>query len=92
MAKIYDVAKLAGVSTATVSAVINGRDTVESGTRRRVEAAIKKLNYQPNLYASNLARGSTRVLGLIVSDIVNPFFGELAQAIRISLAAHAAAA
>ena len=82
MAKIYDVAKLAGVSTATVSAVVNGRDTVESGTRRRVEAAIKKLHYQPNFYASNLARGSTRVFGLIVSDIVNPFFGEIAQAIR----------
>jgi DNA-binding LacI/PurR family transcriptional regulator len=82
LAKIYDVAKLAGVSTATVSAVVNGQNTVEARTRRRVLAAIKKLHYQPNLYASNLARGTTRLLGLIVSDIVNPFFGEIAQSIR----------
>ena len=88
MAKIYDVAKLARVSTATVSAVVNGRDTVESGTRRRVEAAIRKLHYQPNLYASNLARGSTRLFGLIVSDMVNPFFGELGEAIRAEAQAH----
>ncbi|MHB8655731.1 MAG: LacI family DNA-binding transcriptional regulator [Terriglobia bacterium] len=82
MAKIYDVAQLAEVSTATVSAVVNDRDTVGARTRRRVLAAIKKLHYQPNLYATNLARGSTRLLGLIVSDIVNPFFGEIAQSIR----------
>ncbi len=82
MAKIYDVAKVAGVSTATVSAVVNGQNTVEAKTRRRVLAAIKKLHYQPNLYASNLARGTTRLLGLIVSDIVNPFFAEIAQSIR----------
>ncbi len=82
MASIYDVAKLARVSTATVSAVVNNRNTVEAGTRRRVQAAIKRLHYQPNLYASNLARRTTRLFGLIVSDIVNPFFGEVAQAIR----------
>ncbi len=82
LVSIYDVAKFAKVSTATVSAVINNRDTVEAGTRRRVLAAIKKLHYQPNLYASNLARRTTRLFGLIVSDIVNPFFGEVAQAIR----------
>lgn len=82
MARIYDVAKLAGVSTATVSAVVNKQDRVEARTRRRVLAAIKKLHYQPNLYASNLARGRTRVLGLIVSDVVNPFFSEIALAVR----------
>lgn len=79
---IYDVAKLARVSTATVSAVVNGQDKVEAKTRRRVQAAISKLRYQPNLYASNLARGRTRLLGLIVSDVVNPFFSEIAQWIR----------
>jgi DNA-binding LacI/PurR family transcriptional regulator len=82
LARIYDVAALAGVSTATVSAVVNGQNTVEAKTRRRVLAAIKRLHYQPNLYASNLARGTTRLLGLIVSDIVNPFFAEIAYAIR----------
>lgn len=82
MANISDVARQAGVSTATVSAVVNERATVEAGTRRRVLDAIKKLHYQPNLYATNLARGRTRLLGLVVSDIMNPFFGEIAQAIR----------
>jgi DNA-binding LacI/PurR family transcriptional regulator len=82
LANIADVAKRARVSTATVSAVVNERGTVESGTRRRVLDAIQKLNYQPNLYAANLARGKTRALGLVVSDIMNPFFGEIALAIR----------
>lgn len=82
MAKIYDVARLAKVSTATVSAVVNGQNRVDPKTKRRVLAAIKKLHYQPNLYASNLARGATRLLGLIVSDLVNPFFAEIAQSIR----------
>jgi LacI family transcriptional regulator len=83
LASIYDVAKLAGISTATVSAVVNRQDKVEAKTRRRVLAAIKKLHYQPNLYARNLARGRTHLLGLIISDVVNPFFGELAQSIRL---------
>ncbi len=82
MASIYDVAKLARVSTATVSAVVNNQDKVDPRTRRRVLAAIKKLHYQPNLYARNLARGRTHLLGLIVSDIANPFFGEVTQSIR----------
>ncbi|HZT68344.1 MAG TPA: LacI family DNA-binding transcriptional regulator [Terriglobia bacterium] len=82
MASIYDVAKLAKVSTATVSAVINGTDKVESKTRRRVLAAIERLHYQPNFYASNLAKSKMRLIGLIVSDILNPFFGEIAQSIR----------
>lgn len=82
MASIYDVAKLAKVSTATVSAVVNAQDKVEAKTRRRVLAAIKKLHYHPNFYASNLAKTRTRLLGLIVSDVVNPFFAETAQLIR----------
>lgn len=82
LANISDVARKAKVSTATVSAVVNERGTVEPATKRRVLDAIKKLNYQPNLYAANLARGKTRALGLVVSDIMNPFFAEIAQAIR----------
>lgn len=82
MARIEDVAKMARVSSATVSAVINHQNTVEAKTKRRVLAAIKKLNYQPNLYASNLARRHTRLLGLVLSDIVNPFFAEIAQRVQ----------
>jgi LacI family transcriptional regulator len=79
MAKIGDVAKLAGVSTATVSAVINGVDTVKPKTKRRVQAAVEKLNYQPNLYARSLARGRSGMLGVIVSALDNRFFAEIAQ-------------
>lgn len=93
---IQDVAKKAGVSLSTVSAVINRVDVVKPETRQRILAVIKQLNYHPNLYASNLARRRTRIFGLIVSDIVNPFFAETARAIeqeasargyRVSLAA-----
>lgn len=82
MAKIDDVARLAGVSTATVSAVVNDLDVVKPRTRRRVLDAIRKLNYQPNLYARGLARGRSAMLGLIISDIINPFFAELAQIVQ----------
>ncbi|MGA8596627.1 MAG: LacI family DNA-binding transcriptional regulator [Bryobacteraceae bacterium] len=82
MAKIDDVAKLAGVSTATVSAVINGQDIVKPKTRVKVLKAIQKLNYHPNLYARGLARGRSAMLGVIVSDITNPFFAEIAQAVQ----------
>jgi DNA-binding LacI/PurR family transcriptional regulator len=82
MANINDVAKLAGVSTATVSAVLNGQDIVKLQTRRRVMDAITKLNYHPNLYARSLARGRSALLGLIISDITNPFFADVAQVVQ----------
>lgn len=82
MAKIDDVAKLARVSTATVSAVVNGQDIVKAKTRRRVLDAIEKLNYQPNLFARTLARGRSAMLGVIISDIINPFFAEIAQVVQ----------
>jgi DNA-binding LacI/PurR family transcriptional regulator len=83
MANIDDVAKLARVSTATVSAVVNGRDAkVMPRTRQRVLDAIEKLGYRPNLYARTLARGRSRLLGVIISDIMNPFFAEVAQVVQ----------
>jgi DNA-binding LacI/PurR family transcriptional regulator len=82
MAKIDDVAKLAGVSTATVSAVINGQDIVKPRTQTKVLKAIQKLNYHPNLYARSLARGRSMMLGVIISDLNNPFFAEIAQAVQ----------
>jgi LacI family transcriptional regulator len=78
-AKIQDVARLADVSLSTVSAVINGKNIVSEPTKNRVIEAIQRLDYQPSLYASNLARRHTRVLGLIVSSLVNPFFAETAE-------------
>jgi DNA-binding LacI/PurR family transcriptional regulator len=78
-ARIQDVARLADVSLSTVSAVLNGKDIVREETKRRILEVIERLDYHPDLYASNLARRQRRVLGLIVSNLVNPFFAETAQ-------------
>lgn len=79
---IGDVAAFAGVSLGTVSAVLNGVGRISEATREHVQRAIAELQYQPNLYASNLARRETRILGVIVSNLQNPFFAETAQAIE----------
>lgn len=68
------VAKRAGVSTSTVSRVLNKLDVVKSSTRARVVKAAEELNYHPNLHARSLARGKSRLLGIIVSNMENPFF------------------
>lgn len=74
MATIYDVAKHAAVSVATVSAVVNESSFVSPGLRRRVEAAIEELHYTPNLLARSLALKRTHTLGMLIPDIANPFY------------------
>ena len=71
---LRDVAKRAGVSAMTVSRVINGRDGVDTETQRRVEEAIEALDYVPSRIARGLISQKTATLGLIVPDVVNPFF------------------
>ena len=71
---IYDVARESQVSVFTVSAVSNGKKHVGKKLRERVEAAIRKLNYRPNLVARSLAKQRTHTIGMIVPDIANPFF------------------
>jgi len=71
---IYDVAKEARVSVFTVSAVINGKSHVGKALKQRVEAAIQKLSYRPNLLARSLAQRRTHTIGIVVPDISNPFF------------------
>lgn len=71
------VAKRARVSTATVSRVLNNLGVVKDSTRRRVMQAVEELNYHPNLHARSLAGGRTRTLGMIVSNISNPFFADI---------------
>ncbi len=80
--KIGDVARLAGVSLGTVSAVLNQNGRTSEATRERVRRAIADLGYRRDLYASQLARRETRLLGLIVSNLQNPFFAETAQAVE----------
>jgi LacI family fructose operon transcriptional repressor len=82
MVKIMDVAKQAGVSTASVSRVISGLPGVSEETRTRVNAAVKSLGYRPDLAARRLRSGRTDTLGLIVSDIRNPFFTEISRAVE----------
>ena len=80
--RIKDVAQMAGVSTATVSHVINNTKYVTDETRASVLRAIEECNYHPNAQARSLALGRTNIIGLIVSDIANPFFPELVESIE----------
>jgi LacI family transcriptional regulator len=73
-ASIYDVARESKVSVFTVSAVVNNKSHVGKKLRERVEAAIRKLNYRPNLLARSLAKQKTHTIGMVVPDIGNPFF------------------
>ncbi|MCJ8008192.1 LacI family DNA-binding transcriptional regulator [Lederbergia wuyishanensis] len=81
-ATIYDVAKAAGVSIATVSKVINNTGNMRDTTRQKVKETMEKLNYQPSLMASALTGKGTETLGLLVPDISNPFFSEIAKTIE----------
>ncbi len=79
---IKDVAQKAGVSTATVSHVINQTRFVREETRQKVLTAIESLNYHPSAIARGLATNSTQTIGLIVSDITNPFFTAVARGVE----------
>ncbi|MEU3710334.1 LacI family DNA-binding transcriptional regulator [Streptomyces catenulae] len=81
MANIKDVAERAGVSVATVSRVLNGNSPVAE-TRERVLAAVRELGYRPNNVARALRTARTGTLGLIIGDLTNPFFTELADAVE----------
>jgi DNA-binding LacI/PurR family transcriptional regulator len=76
---IKEVARLAKVSTATVSRTINGSDKVTTETAERVRRAIETLKFYPNTNARALGSGRSSLYGLIISDITNPFFPELVQ-------------
>lgn len=82
MATIRDVAKLAGVSVATVSRVLNKSGYVNIETEQKVSLAIQKLKYEPNDVARGLANKKTTTIALILPDITNPFFPELSRAVE----------
>lgn len=80
---MHDVAKLAGVSLKTVSRVVNHEPRVDYQTRARVEAAIAELGFQPNSLASGLRRGQASLtLGLVIEDIGNPFYSQIARGVE----------
>lgn len=79
---IRDVAKKAGVSVATVSRFLNSKGYVSKEAKEVIEQAIKELDYKPNQVARSLSTKQTKFIGLIVPDIMNPFFPELARAVE----------
>lgn len=85
---IREVARLAGVSVATVSKALNGTGKVSETLQERVSSAARKLGYAPHASARSLRSGATRILGLLVADLANPYFLKLVEHIeRLSGAA-----
>lgn len=82
MASIRDVAKLAGVSPSTVSRVMNGTANVDEEKRERVYRVIEETGFKPNELARALFKQSSKIIGVIVPNIENPFFNELAKAVE----------
>ncbi|MEV0443442.1 LacI family DNA-binding transcriptional regulator [Streptomyces spectabilis] len=79
---IKDVAARAGVSVATVSRVLNAHASVSPAARARVLDAVAELGYRPNTLARSLRTDQTRTLGLVISDVLNPYFTELARSVE----------
>lgn len=79
--KIKDIARLAGVSTATVSRVINNSSSVKEETRKNILEIIKAKNYKPNITAQNLAKKENNTIGVVIPDLDNPFFGKIIKGI-----------
>lgn len=82
MATIKDVARLAGVSVATVSRVINGSPKASEASRIAVQSAMESLSYHPNANARALAQQATETVGLVVGDVSDPFFGAMVKAVE----------
>jgi DNA-binding LacI/PurR family transcriptional regulator len=85
---IRDIAKHARVSTATVSRTVNRIPTVDPRLAKRVWKVIEELDYRPNIQARTLVSGRSRILGLVVSEITNPFFPEIVQAFETMAVDH----
>jgi LacI family transcriptional regulator len=79
---IKDVAAAAGVSTATVSRVLSGKSPVSEEVRKRVLSAVESLEYRPNALARSLREETTKTLGLVVSNVLNPFYTAVARAVE----------
>lgn len=79
---IYDVAREAGVSMATVSRVVNGNSNVKPATRKKVLQVIEELGYRPNAVARGLASKKTKTVGVVIPDISNAFYSEVTRGIE----------
>jgi LacI family transcriptional regulator len=84
---LVDVALRAGVSKSTVSRVLNNSAKISDKTRKQVLDAVKELNYEPNIIARSLSKNKTFTIGVILEDILNPFFSAVAKGIETALRA-----
>ena len=78
---IYDVAREAGVSMATVSRVVNGNKNVKENTRKKFLEVLERLDYRPNAVARGLASKKTTTVGVVIPNITNSYFSSLAKGI-----------
>jgi LacI family transcriptional regulator len=83
-----DIAEALGVSLVTVSKALRHHPDISRQTRERVEAKVKELNYRPNLAARSLVTGRSSLIGLIVPDLLHPFFAEVARGLSLALREH----
>jgi LacI family transcriptional regulator len=81
---IRDVAEKAGVSLGTVSRVLNDHPSVRADRRQRVKEAIADLDFHPDVFAQSLRRGTSKTLGIVIPDLRNPFFAELAHHVELA--------
>ncbi|MEO6394996.1 MAG: LacI family DNA-binding transcriptional regulator [Devosia sp.] len=88
MATIRDVAKMAGVSISTVSLAFSAKGRVSPDTHQRIWAAAQTVGYVPNPLAQGLKSGRSRLIGMVVGDISNPFFGRLLKGVERTALAH----
>jgi DNA-binding LacI/PurR family transcriptional regulator len=79
---IRDVARAAGVSLSTVSRVLHGNPTVRPDLQERVLETVQRLNYQPNRMAQRLRSNASNIIGLVISDIENPFFTSIVRGVE----------
>jgi DNA-binding LacI/PurR family transcriptional regulator len=81
--RLEDVAKKTNVSVSTVSRVVNGLQNVNAATRKKVLAALEEMKYTPNLQARSLVSGQDKTIGIIVSNLSNPFFVDLTHLVEL---------
>lgn len=83
--RMKDIAQDMGLSTVTISKVLRGHSDISEQTRKRVLKRMEELNYQPNLAARALITGRTSTIGLVVPDLLHPFFAQIAKAVSASI-------
>src|SRR5579859_7108994 len=86
--RMKDIAEDLGVSVVTVSKVLRNHADISAETRERVLKRMKELNYQPNLAARALVTGKSYIMGLVVPDLVHPFFAQVAKRMSYVLRDH----